>query len=92
MEHDSKAEINMAEDAYNIAICDDNQVDAEYLASLVREWSCGRVVHVEIFPSAESFMFRYADEKDFDMLLLDIEMGGMPRRTPAFHPSCGWLI
>lgn len=29
------------------------------------------------FPSAESFLFAYAGEKDFDVLFLDIEMGKM---------------
>ena len=35
------------------------------------------------FPSAEAFLFQYAEEKDFDILLLDIEMGGMDGLTMA---------
>lgn len=30
-----------------------------------------------MFPSAENFLFRYRDKSDYDILLLDIEMGGM---------------
>ena len=30
-----------------------------------------------MFPSAEAFLFRYAEKKDFDVLLLDVEMTGM---------------
>lgn len=34
-------------------------------------------VNIEKFPSAESFLFYYAEHKDFDILLLDIEMKSM---------------
>ena len=37
----------------------------------------GTQVEVERFPSAEAFLFRYEERKDFDVLLLDIEMTGM---------------
>ena len=36
-----------------------------------------------MFPSAEAFLFRYAEDKDWDMLLLDIEMGTMDGVTMA---------
>ncbi|HIR47943.1 MAG TPA: DNA-binding response regulator, partial [Candidatus Caccousia avicola] len=29
------------------------------------------------FPSAEAFLFDYTEHKDYDILLLDIEMGTM---------------
>lgn len=32
---------------------------------------------MELFPSAEAFLFRYAEQKDWDLLLLDIEMAAM---------------
>ena len=32
---------------------------------------------LEAFPSAESFLFQYAEQKDYDILLLDIEMQSM---------------
>ena len=61
------------------AICDDNRSAADYVVSLCQEWAEERrmVLNTKIFPSAESFLFQYAEEKDFDVLLLDIEMEGM---------------
>lgn len=60
-----------------VGICDDSQTDGAYVASLLTRWAAERdmTLHVEQFPSAESFLFRYAEEKRFDLLLLDIEMG-----------------
>lgn len=60
-----------------VGICDDSQTDGDYVASLLTRWAGERdiTLHVEQFPSAESFLFRYAEEKRFDLLLLDIEMG-----------------
>lgn len=62
---------------YKTAICDDCASDIEYLTSLVTAWAeaSGHMVTVKAFPSAESFLFQYEEEKDFDILLLDIEMG-----------------
>ena len=67
----------MAQGAYRIAICDDSRADAEYLSALVREWAQGQAVQLQLFPSAEAFLFQYEEEKDYDLLLLDIEMGQM---------------
>lgn len=68
---------------YKIAVCDDSQADAEYIATLVKEWAKDRIVKIRTYPSAEAFMFNYAEEKDFDILLLDIEMGKMDGVTMA---------
>ena len=68
---------------YKIAICDDSQADAEYIATLVKEWAKDRIVKIRTYPSAEAFLFNYAEEKDFDILLLDIEMGKMDGVTMA---------
>lgn len=64
---------------YKVAICDDAAADREYVAAFVRHWSehTGNTVQINTFPSAESFLFHYADEKDYDILLLDIEMEAM---------------
>ena len=61
------------------AICDDEAAAREQLAGMVRDWAeaRGHAAPVECFPSAEAFQFRYAEEQRFDVLLLDIEMGGM---------------
>ncbi len=70
---------------HRIAICDDSAADAEFVLGFVREWAAktGVAVQAEVFPSAESFLFRYAEEKDWDILLLDIEMGHMDGVTLA---------
>lgn len=73
----------MASDTYKIAICDDNQTDTTYLSSMVKEWAKDVIARVTAYPSAESFLFHYAQEKDLDILLLDIEMGGMDGVTMA---------
>ena len=73
----------MANETYKIAICDDCQADTAYLSTLVKEWARDRIVIIKSFPSAEAFMFNYAEEKDFDILLLDIEMGKMDGVTMA---------
>ena len=63
----------------NLAICDDAPADRDYLQTLVRQWAADRDhrVTVALYPSAESFLFRYAEDKDLQVLLLDIEMGPM---------------
>ena len=62
-----------------IAICDDQWKDSEYISALVREWAERQKVSVqmELFPSAEAFLFQYEERKDWDLLLLDIEMAQM---------------
>lgn len=64
---------------YHIAICDDNFADTAYIASLVRMWEAGRQdsAVIQSFPSAEAFLFEYAENKNWDILLLDIEMGAI---------------
>lgn len=64
---------------YQIAICDDNVIDSEYVSALAQEWAHNsqNIVIISVFPSAEAFLFQYADDKNYDILLLDIEMGNM---------------
>ena len=62
-----------------IAICDDEQNQIEYLSGVVSAWA-GKNRHIAelmTYSSAKSFLFDYSEEKDFDILLLDIEMPGM---------------
>lgn len=70
---------------YSIAICDDLDIDRQYLSELVRIWSVntGLTVQMDFFSSAESFLFHYAEKADYDILLLDIEMGDMDGVTMA---------
>lgn len=64
---------------YHIAICDDEPADVKYLSMLVSKWASatGNAAAADTFPSAEAFLFHYAADKAYDILLLDIEMGGM---------------
>ena len=70
---------------YKIAICDDLAPDRNYLSSMCETWSRHNRYHIQIskFTSAENFLFYYAEKKDFDILLLDIEMGAMDGVTMA---------
>lgn len=71
--------------AYRVAICDDSGADAAFVRELLEQWANQRQIDIqaEVFPSAESFLFRYAEDKAFDILLLDIEMGAMDGVTMA---------
>ena len=71
--------------AYRVAVVDDNITDAEFVKGILNGWAQLRQVAVQamVFPSAESFLFRYAEDKDWDILLLDIEMGSMDGVTMA---------
>ncbi len=63
----------------NIAVCDDEPIEIEYLTSLTQEWAriAKNAVNVSGFESAEAFLFRYEEDKSFDILLLDIQMKAM---------------
>lgn len=65
--------------AYRVAIVDDSNIDAEYVQSILKDWAQDRQAGVQAqrFVSAENFLFHYADDKAWDILLLDIEMGTM---------------
>ena len=71
--------------SYRIAICDDCITDAEFVKTMLCNWAIERqvTIQVDVFPSAESFLFRYTEDKGFDILLLDIEMGAMDGVTMA---------
>ena len=64
---------------YKISVIDDNASDTEYVAALAARWaeSAGHSLRIFTFSSAEAFFFQCEDEQDFDILLLDIEMGQM---------------
>ena len=62
--------------SYRIAICDDSPQDAGFVQNILDRWARERGVElrVEHFPSAESFLFRYEEDKAWDILLPDIEL------------------
>jgi DNA-binding LytR/AlgR family response regulator len=62
-----------------IAVIDDQPADRDYIAALVSRWAKDRdetAVSVP-FPSAEAFLFAYSEDRDFDIMILDIEMGAI---------------
>lgn len=61
---------------YKIAICDDDPKQIDYLQELVAIWAKknSHVIEVKTYSGAQPFLFDYEEEKDFDILLLDIEM------------------
>lgn len=64
---------------YKIAVCDDSEADRKYISGLAGRWAvgAGHTVQISGFVSAENFLFCYAGKSDYDILLLDIEMGAM---------------
>lgn len=62
-----------------IAVVDDNEIDREYVSTLVKNWAENRNKGVKLvpFPNAEAFLFAYEDDKEWNFLLLDIEMAEM---------------
>lgn len=63
----------------NIAICDDDITEVKYISAIVGKWAKMnyKTAAITAFDSAESFLFQYADDKSFDILLLDIQMKNM---------------
>lgn len=60
-----------------LAICEDERFWQEQLEAMVRRWASERkeLLEMRCFPDSESFRFCLEEEKDWDVLLLDIEMG-----------------
>ncbi|MGI5893849.1 MAG: LytR/AlgR family response regulator transcription factor [Candidatus Merdivicinus sp.] len=69
----------MQETVYQIILCDDEQTQRDYLCALVTSWAqqAEIPIHLKAFESAEALLFDYAEHRDCDLLILDIEMQGM---------------
>ena len=63
----------------HIGICDDEQVEIQYLQKIVLDWAHTghHNISINLFPSSEAFLFNHENDKNFDILLLDIQMGDM---------------
>ncbi|MGN0507077.1 MAG: LytR/AlgR family response regulator transcription factor [Lachnospiraceae bacterium] len=61
---------------YKLAICDDDAKQRAYLEDIVTAWAekNRHLTEIKPYESAKAFLFDWAEEKDFDILLLDIEM------------------
>lgn len=62
-----------------IAIIDDHASHRAHLLGMVSAWAKRNrhLAEAKQYADAQSFLFDYGEEKDFDILLLDIEMPGM---------------
>lgn len=60
-----------------VAICDDEAVQQQILRKFLEEWARmkGEVLETELFDSGESLLFAWEDDRDFSLLILDIELG-----------------
>lgn len=77
----------------NIAICDDDLLQLEYICSLVKKWSknIDAQNNISLFKSAEELLFNYTP-CCFDILLLDIQMDGengisLAKRIRSFNDN-----
>ncbi|OPJ64380.1 LytR/AlgR family response regulator transcription factor [Clostridium oryzae] len=63
----------------NIAIVDDENVQALLLSKMVNQWvlNNNKTATIKLFSNSESFYFAWCEDKSFDILLLDIQMKGM---------------
>ncbi len=64
---------------WRIAVVDDDGAICADLVAQVEAWrqEAGIALEIRSFPSAEAMLFAMEDEGSFDILLLDVEMGGM---------------
>lgn len=62
-----------------IAICDDERTQIDHLTEKLRLFAESRhkQFEIEAYSSAEAFLFAYRENRDVDILFLDIEMGRM---------------
>jgi len=61
-----------------IAVCDDEHKQTAYTKMLIGKWAEKNNIKttVDMFESAENFKSAWHENQNFDILLLDIEMGG----------------
>lgn len=62
-----------------IAIVDDVAAEQDILKKYIGEWAADKkeIIEFKEFFSSESFLFVWEEDKTFDLLVLDIEMGEM---------------
>lgn len=61
----------------NIAVCEDNQEEAEWLCDMIRCWALQNKLQADIIPFADAASFSFAlEDQSFDALFLDIKMPG----------------
>ena len=64
---------------FRIAVCEDDSPSRDFETKLINNWAQKSAVNVSIdsYSSAENFLFESEDRLEYDLLLLDIQMGKM---------------
>lgn len=62
-----------------IAICEDDKVSRDYENLLIHQWAENKnlKISVDSYTSAENFLFESEDKVEYDLIILDIQMGKM---------------
>ena len=62
-----------------IAICDDEQAQQLLVEKYLLEWGEEHQISImtSLFPNGESFLFSWEEDKEYELLIFDIEMGKM---------------
>ncbi len=70
-----------------IAICEDELSQSAWLAETVSLWAKTgfHMADIRVYADGESFLYDFEEEKDFHLLLLDIELSGMSGVDLAKH-------
>ena len=60
------------------AVCEDNPTQAKNMRRLLSDWSRerGQAAVIQSYDSCEAFLWDWTQKMDFDLLLLDIDLGG----------------
>ena len=64
---------------FRIGICEDEAAQRRFLKNCIERWADARKHRVQLseFADAEQFLFEYEDNAEYDLLILDIQMGEM---------------
>lgn len=62
-----------------IAVCDDEKAQRSLIIKYLQEWARenGQILEISEFSDGESLLFCWEDDRRFDLLILDIEMGAL---------------
>lgn len=62
-----------------VAVCDDEDEQRRFLSEIITVWARENRhgLRLRQYPDARAFFFDYEEQKDFDLLVLDVEMPGM---------------
>ena len=64
---------------FRIAVCEDNEPSRQFEVKLINEWASksNLTICTDTYTSAENFLFESEDKLEYDLLILDIQMGKM---------------